>query len=150
MRQRSIALKSVFSREACEALSLSPSHRESQRQGPKPDQSPHSPTIRLWSRFGVSGENVGPDGPVALKPAEHGQCAARSGNCTFLALLAALVGGATGFALGTVVAGAAAPTSFGRWQPASYIARPGEEQARRVTREDQYDIRYRVVWAGED
>jgi hypothetical protein len=42
-----------------------------------------------------------------------------------------------------------APT-FGPWRQANYIARPGEEQPRRLTKEDQYDIRYRVVWADED
>ena len=40
--------------------------------------------------------------------------------------------------------------SFGRWQPASYITRPGEELARRVTEEVEYSVRYKVVWAGED
>lgn len=40
--------------------------------------------------------------------------------------------------------------SFGAWQRADYVAEPGKDQARRTTATDQYDIRFRTEWAGED
>ncbi len=40
--------------------------------------------------------------------------------------------------------------TFTDWRRADYIARPGEEQARRTTAADAWEIRYRVDWAGED
>lgn len=40
--------------------------------------------------------------------------------------------------------------SFTDWRRADYIARPGDEQARRTTAADAWEIRYRVDWAGED
>ena len=39
---------------------------------------------------------------------------------------------------------------FTDWRRADYIARPGDEQARRTTAADAWEIRYRVEWAGED
>ncbi|MEX0751381.1 MAG: hypothetical protein WD073_00450 [Xanthobacteraceae bacterium] len=39
---------------------------------------------------------------------------------------------------------------FSSWQRADYIAEPGKEEARRATADDNYEIRYRAVWAGED
>jgi len=36
------------------------------------------------------------------------------------------------------------------WQRATYIGEPGKEEARRTTAADQYEIRYRVEWAGEE
>ena len=40
--------------------------------------------------------------------------------------------------------------TFTPWRRADYIASPGEDQARRTTAADAYDIRYRIVWVGED
>jgi hypothetical protein len=40
--------------------------------------------------------------------------------------------------------------TFTPWRRADYIASPGQDQARRTTAADAYDIRYRIVWAGED
>jgi len=40
--------------------------------------------------------------------------------------------------------------TFTDWRRADYIARPGDEQARRTTAADAWEIRYRVDWAGED
>ena len=40
--------------------------------------------------------------------------------------------------------------TFTAWRRADYIARPGDDQARRTTPADVYEIRYRVEWAGED
>lgn len=40
--------------------------------------------------------------------------------------------------------------SLGAWQRADYLAEPGKDAARRTTAADQYDIRYRVEWAGQD
>jgi hypothetical protein len=40
--------------------------------------------------------------------------------------------------------------AFGSWQAADYIGEPGKDEARRATKADQYEIRYRTVWAGED
>ena len=40
--------------------------------------------------------------------------------------------------------------SFSVWQRADYIAEPGKDKARRTTTADPYEIRYRIVWAGED
>ena len=40
--------------------------------------------------------------------------------------------------------------SFTEWQRAAYIARPGDEQVRRATAADAWEMRYRVEWAGED
>jgi hypothetical protein len=40
--------------------------------------------------------------------------------------------------------------TFGAWQRADYIAQPGEDEARRATEADRYEIRYRTAWAGED
>jgi hypothetical protein len=40
--------------------------------------------------------------------------------------------------------------TFTPWRRADYIASPGQDQARRTIAADTYDIRYRVVWAGED
>jgi hypothetical protein len=40
--------------------------------------------------------------------------------------------------------------TFTPWRRADYIAAPGQDQARRTTAADAYDIRYRIVWAGED
>jgi len=40
--------------------------------------------------------------------------------------------------------------SPGAWRHADYLAEPGKNEARRTTAADQYDIRYRVEWAGED
>ena len=51
MRQRRTALKHVLSWERLQGSVGEPIPPQSQRQGPKPDRSPHSPTIRLWSRL---------------------------------------------------------------------------------------------------
>jgi hypothetical protein len=40
--------------------------------------------------------------------------------------------------------------SFGGWQAADYIGEPGKDEARRATKADRYEIRYRMDWAGED
>ena len=40
--------------------------------------------------------------------------------------------------------------TFGAWQRATYIGEPGKSEARRTTPADQYEIRYRAEWAGED
>ena len=40
--------------------------------------------------------------------------------------------------------------TFTDWRRADYIARPGEDRARRPTAADAWEIRYRVEWAGED
>lgn len=40
--------------------------------------------------------------------------------------------------------------TFGEWQRANFVAEPGKPEARRATASDGYDIRYRVVWAGEE
>jgi hypothetical protein len=40
--------------------------------------------------------------------------------------------------------------TFTDWRRADYIARPGDDQARRTTAADAWEIRYRVDWAGED
>ena len=40
--------------------------------------------------------------------------------------------------------------AFTDWRRADYIARPGDQQARRTTAADAWEIRYRVEWAGED
>ena len=40
--------------------------------------------------------------------------------------------------------------AFGAWRRADDIARPGDDQARRTTAADLYEIRYRTAWAGED
>lgn len=40
--------------------------------------------------------------------------------------------------------------AFGAWQHADYVGEPGKDQARRATAADQYDIRFRTEWAGED
>lgn len=40
--------------------------------------------------------------------------------------------------------------SFTAWRRADYVARPGEETARRTTAAENYEIRYRVSWAGEE
>lgn len=40
--------------------------------------------------------------------------------------------------------------SFSPWRRADYIARPGDEAARRTTAADSYEIRFRVAWAGEE
>jgi len=47
MRQRGTALKHVFSGERLQGSVGEPIPTESQRQGPKPDRRPHSPTIRI-------------------------------------------------------------------------------------------------------
>ena len=39
---------------------------------------------------------------------------------------------------------------LGAWQRATYIGEPGKQEARKTTAADQYDIRYRVEWAGEE
>jgi len=39
---------------------------------------------------------------------------------------------------------------FTAWRRADYIARPGDDQVRRTTPDDAYELRYRVEWAGED
>lgn len=39
---------------------------------------------------------------------------------------------------------------LGSWQRADFIAEPGKTQARKATASDNYEIRYRAVWAGED
>ena len=39
---------------------------------------------------------------------------------------------------------------LGDWQRADHIAEPGKEQARQATASDNYEIRYRAVWPGED
>jgi MFS family permease len=38
---------------------------------------------------------------------------------------------------------------FGPWQRASYVAKPGDSEARRATDADRYEIRYRTDWAGD-
>ena len=40
--------------------------------------------------------------------------------------------------------------NFTDWRRADYIARPGDDQVRRTTAADAWEIRYRVEWAGED
>jgi hypothetical protein len=40
--------------------------------------------------------------------------------------------------------------AFGAWQRADYVAERGKDQARRTTAADQYDIRFRTEWAGEE
>lgn len=40
--------------------------------------------------------------------------------------------------------------AFGGWRGADYIGEPDKDEARRATKADQYEIRYRTVWAGED
>jgi hypothetical protein len=40
--------------------------------------------------------------------------------------------------------------SFTAWRRADYIARAGDETARRTTAADSYEIRYRIAWMGED
>jgi hypothetical protein len=40
--------------------------------------------------------------------------------------------------------------TFTPWRRADYIAFPDQDQARPTTAADAYDIRYRIVWAGED
>ena len=40
--------------------------------------------------------------------------------------------------------------SFTDWRRADYVARPGDEQARRPAAGDAWEIRYRIAWAGED
>ena len=40
--------------------------------------------------------------------------------------------------------------TFGAWQRADYIGEPGKDEARRTTEADQYEVRYRTAWAGED
>jgi hypothetical protein len=40
--------------------------------------------------------------------------------------------------------------TFTAWRRADYIARPGDDQARRTTPADAYELRYRVEWAGEE
>lgn len=35
---------------------------------------------------------------------------------------------------------------FGSWRPADYVARPGQDEARRPGPADRYDIRYRIEW----
>jgi MFS family permease len=40
--------------------------------------------------------------------------------------------------------------ALGAWQRATYVGEPGKEEARRTTPADQYDIRYRIEWAGEE
>jgi len=39
--------------------------------------------------------------------------------------------------------------NFTEWRRADYIARPGDEKARRTTPADAWEIRYRVDWPGE-
>jgi len=39
---------------------------------------------------------------------------------------------------------------FSAWQRADYIGEPGKPQARRATGADNYEIRYRADWAGEN
>ena len=39
---------------------------------------------------------------------------------------------------------------FSPWQRAEYIADPGKDQPRRATPDDNYEIRYRTEWPGED
>ena len=41
-------------------------------------------------------------------------------------------------------------STFGAWQRVSYIGEPGKGEARRATPADQYEIRYRADWPGED
>jgi hypothetical protein len=40
--------------------------------------------------------------------------------------------------------------TFTAWRRADYIARPGDDQVRRTTAADAYELRYRVAWVGED
>jgi hypothetical protein len=40
--------------------------------------------------------------------------------------------------------------ALGAWQRATYVGEPGKEEARRTTAADQYDIRFRTEWAGEE
>jgi hypothetical protein len=40
--------------------------------------------------------------------------------------------------------------SLGAWQRVDYIGEPGNREARRPTTAEQYEIRYRVEWAGEE
>ena len=46
--------------------------------------------------------------------------------------------------------GASHSPTFGAWQRVAYIGEPGKDEARRSTAADQYEIRYRAEWAGED
>jgi hypothetical protein len=46
--------------------------------------------------------------------------------------------------------GAAHSRTFSAWQRPDYIGEPGKDQARRPTPADQYEIRYRADWPGED
>jgi hypothetical protein len=40
--------------------------------------------------------------------------------------------------------------TFTAWRRADYIAHPGDDQVRRTSPADAYELRYRVAWAGED
>lgn len=46
--------------------------------------------------------------------------------------------------------GATHSRTFSAWQRANHIGEPGKETARRTTSADQYEIRYRADWPGED
>lgn len=39
---------------------------------------------------------------------------------------------------------------LGDWQRASFIGEPGKSQTRRATAADNYEIRYRADWPGEE
>ncbi len=39
---------------------------------------------------------------------------------------------------------------FGAWQRVDHIFEPGQDSARRATANDNYEVRYRAVWVGED
>jgi hypothetical protein len=80
MRPRGTALNNVVSWERLRGSVGEPIPTEPQREGPKPDRRPHSPTIRLWNRLGPTvrrflltrsapADEVQVSGPV-LDPAE--------------------------------------------------------------------------------
>jgi hypothetical protein len=46
--------------------------------------------------------------------------------------------------------GATHSRTLGAWQRPDYIGEPGKDHARRPTAADQYEIRYRADWPGED
>ena len=39
---------------------------------------------------------------------------------------------------------------FSEWRRADYIGEPGQSQTRKPTAAENYEIRYRADWAGED
>jgi hypothetical protein len=93
---------------------------------------------------------------LVLRKRGHPGFGAIAGRLGLVVLgIALIAGGVLGFLYltqDTVNPNGSAPQlrEFSAWQRADFIAEPGRQQARRATSADNYEIRYRADWAGQD